>query len=148
MTAREVQLRQQEMHEYMASTVDSAFIQEYANRIGLMAEFPDLRAPAKGPTPAEIKAEKLLVKNLSAEQKKDWLANRTFMVTGNTTGIQYRLTKSRTYGIETYLYGRKIGRLCVVAKDPKIPIYDQLLAQKLLIETDEKAFVALANVSA
>ena len=135
----------------MASMVDSAFIQEYANMVSLSAGFSGLGPPpppAKGPTPAEIKAEKLLVKNLSAEQKKDWLADRTFMVTGNTTGIQYKLTKSRTYGIETYLYGRKIGKLCVVAKDPKIPIYDQLLAQKLLIETDEKAFVALANVSA
>lgn len=109
-----------------------------------------LRNPTKpvNRNPADVKAEELLVKNLSAEQKKDWAKNKFFMVTGNTTGIAYKLTTSRTYGIETFLYGRKIGKLCVVAKDKEIPICDQLLAQKLLIETDEKAFIALANVSA
>lgn len=94
---------------------------------------------------ADEKAEKLLVGALSAAQKTDWAKYKTFMATGGTTGVNYKLTTNRTYGIETYLYGRKIGRLCVVAKDSAVPIYDQLLAQKLLIETDEEAFLKLAN---
>lgn len=97
---------------------------------------------------ADVKAEALLVKNLSDEQRAEWAKSKFFMVTGGTTGVRYKLTMNRTYGIETFLYDRKIGILCVVTKDNRIPLCDQLLAQKLLIETDEKAFVALANVVA
>ncbi|MHB0978421.1 MAG: hypothetical protein ACYC1K_03430 [Minisyncoccota bacterium] len=94
---------------------------------------------------ANTKAEKLLLEKLSHTQKLDWKANKYFLVKGNITGISYKLKLARTYNIEAFLFGKRIGMFCITTKDSSIPIYDLLLAQKLLIETDEKAFIEKAN---
>lgn len=149
-TATEVLRRQRErMAEFPSLPYVNGMVDE---TLTILADWnTGLQPPTLSGGPlgeANLKAEELLVKNLSAEQKAEWAKGKFFMVTGGTTGVRYKLTMHRTYGIETFLYGRKIGKLCVVTKDTRIPLCDQLLAQKLLIETDEKAFVALANVAA
>lgn len=102
--------------------------------------------PQNPSSEANKKAEKLLIEKLSTEQLDSWKKTRTFLVKSKTTGIEYKLSEKRTYGIETYLYGKRIGKFCITSKDNNIPICDLLLAQKLLIETDEKAFIETANL--
>lgn len=95
---------------------------------------------------ANTKAEKFLLEKLSPTQRLDWKTNNFFLVKGNITGISYKLKLGRIYNIEAFLFGKRIGMFCITSKNDNIPIYDLLLAQKLLIETDEQAFINMANL--
>ncbi len=90
-------------------------------------------------TAAEERAEQLLVRHLSPAQVADYREHGGFCVVGGKTGRRYRIRKGRQINVLDYERRR---RLCLVM--PSVPIGDQLLGQKLLLEGDEDAFLSKA----
>lgn len=93
---------------------------------------------------AAQRAEALLREHVSERQYRQLLMN------GYLT-VPSRLYPSRSYRIpyrpgrvEVYEAGHQTGQLCVIAGDPA-PYADLILAQKWLIEADERAYLAIAN---
>lgn len=106
------------------------------------------------------RAENLLLENLTAEQREEWAAGRAFTVL--TAGgkraykISYglagnvRLVRADEAPIGKRGLPLQVGaRFCAHVYHPEglIPNEDNVLAQKLLIESNEEEFLAMANVS-
>jgi hypothetical protein len=102
-------------------------------------------------TDAELKARELLLRSLTPEQRASIERHKWFLVEGRS-GRLYRI---RDQGhavanidvVERDLLGqdRVLHRLCGHLDDGGIPIADHMLAQKLMLEADEDAFLRLAN---
>jgi hypothetical protein len=86
------------------------------------------------------KARKLLINNLNRTQKDELARLKYFHVT-SSKGRQFKIDCTRfstNIFSGAYLY-------CLLIKDPSIPYADTILAQKLLIESDEDYFLHLAT---
>lgn len=90
---------------------------------------------------AETRAHALLLRLLSKEQRGTYETSRHFDAKGNETGHLYRIRYERQINITNLTLK---CRLCYVC--PDMPISDQLVAQKLLIEGDEASFLKIAKV--
>lgn len=104
-------------------------------------------AQVAAPNEAAEKAEKILTENLTEEQKAQLARDRFFVVRGSK-GRNYRVNRGRARNIEVLdENGKAVERLCA---HPGIhcPDADTMLAQKLMLETDEDAFQRIANRSA
>lgn len=92
---------------------------------------------------AKARAERLLVENISPKQREQLRLHGYFDVEigGNT----YRIKRGRQGNVFS-LDGRGglIERLCI-HPEAYVPDADTMLAQKLLLETDEAAFLRTAN---
>jgi hypothetical protein len=89
---------------------------------------------------AEYEAERLLMSNLSPEQRMDFTQHRHFDVISQS-GKRFRIHAGRSqniYGLDRR--GDVISTHCIVA-ERDIPICDQLLMQKLVLEYDEQRFI-------
>lgn len=93
---------------------------------------------------ARDRARQLLLGYLNDEQRREFEKTDQFVVYGSMTGTHYRLTTDRSFGIHVLVLDKRVGKLCATPRD-MVPSYDQMLAQKLLIETDEPRFLKLAN---
>ena len=75
---------------------------------------------------------------LDEHQRRTWESDRSFNVIA---------ASGRCYTISSY--GPFNTRSCndefCILVETNIPVYDKLLAQRLLIDADEKLFLALAN---
>jgi hypothetical protein len=93
---------------------------------------------------AEQRAFELLRLALSDEEMRQLDTEKHFEVRGSS-GTVYRIRKGRSANIDVMDNGRVTHRLCF---HPQIycPDYDTMLAQKLLLETDEDAALRMANV--
>lgn len=93
------------------------------------------------------KAEALLYRYLSKEQKWSIRAGEFFEVTGQD-GHRYRLTP-RTAGNVFRLdpEGKPTHQFCVVTGTTNLPINDLLLAQKVVLENDIESFMKVAVVT-
>src|SRR5829696_4074211 len=87
---------------------------------------------------ARLRAEALLWAWLSSAQRKQYGARRWFEVT-TTSGRRYRVLR----GGVVRLHPRGSG-FCIEATSPA-PVADEMLANKLLLETDERRFLATAH---
>lgn len=88
---------------------------------------------------AEAKARALLLRMLSPDNRKLFEERGYFEARGQKTRHQYDIHQKRQINI----FNRTKGyRLCYVT--PDVPICDQLVAQKLLIESDEEHFLSVA----
>lgn len=89
---------------------------------------------------ANNRAKELLLSCLDSKQKIDFLNNEYFTVKAKS-GKRYRITKSNFFNV-------KCGNnfYCAGPKQ-SLPIYDRMLAQKCLLEIDEKEFLRIANRS-
>src|SRR5215211_2715154 len=87
---------------------------------------------------ARLRAEALLWAWLSLTQRKQYRARRWFEVT-TASGRRYRILRG---GI-VRLHPRGSG-YCIEATSP-VPVADEMLANKLLLETDERRFLATAH---
>lgn len=98
---------------------------------------------------ANEKAEELLLLKLDETQRLSFITNGTFTVQSkHSSGITYTLSKNYTFNIQIKLFDKNIGRLCIsVEHTSTIPICDMLLAQKLMLETDEERFVQTGNLA-
>lgn len=95
---------------------------------------------------ARARAERLLLANLTAEQRETLLGRGFFEVKAKS-GQRYKIGRS-THGNIVRLDDRgvAVARLC--AQPSGVPVDDAILAQKLALETDEAAFLRVANVHA
>ncbi len=97
-------------------------------------------------TLANIKAKALLHHNLTREQRWDLRASKSFTIVGKD-GRTYRITEGTASNVYLLENGVETKRLCVVAKDVDLPVYDLMLAQKLMLESIPDAFWKIAVVS-
>lgn len=90
------------------------------------------------------KARELLLSNCTKKQQQDYLAHEWFVVRGKS-GTKYRIRKASQINIDVLdRRNNVLYKLCTVAQDRGFPIEDQLLAQKSLIELNEKLFLETA----
>lgn len=90
------------------------------------------------------RAQALLRENLRADQYQQLLQYGYLEIPSQLhPGRCYRIPRSRGL-VQVYEAGQKRGELCLVARDP-VPYTDLILAQKLLIEADEAAYLATVN---
>jgi hypothetical protein len=87
---------------------------------------------------ARLRAEALLWAWLSPAQRRQYRARRWFEVT-TASGRRYRILR----GGVVRLHPRGSG-YCIEATSP-VPVADEMLADKLLLETDERRFLATAH---
>lgn len=102
----------------------------------------DVQAYRNNPlsTSPAVRAEVVLRSHLTPQQirdldKHDWF--RVYSKKGNS----YKINRRYTFNI----YSEKEHRNFCITIRSKVPVADQMLAQKLLIETNEELFLMIAN---
>ena len=92
------------------------------------------------------KAKELFIKHLSPQQYETFINHNYIMVKSNK-GHRYQINTGLIYINIRRMDGWFIERrqFCMQLKNITCPRYDHLLAQKLIIESDEKRFLAVAN---
>lgn len=88
------------------------------------------------------KAKRLLYSMLTDYQKRMYRKHRYFHVISQT-GKKYRLKHGDTMNVYLIEGDKPVKKYCI--HPTNVPVEDTLLAQKLLLETDEKAFLKIAN---
>ena len=92
---------------------------------------------------ANQKAEELLQGVLTQEQREQLEAMAAFEV--ETERARYRIRRGRSGNVqELDVEGRVVARYCIHPREA-VPDADTMLAQKLLLEVDEAAFLRIAN---
>lgn len=93
---------------------------------------------------AEERARALLRENLAADQYRQLLRLGYLEIPSRLhPGRCYRIPNTQR-GVQVYEGGRRLAVLCLISRDP-VPYADLILAQKLLLEADEKAYLSIAN---
>jgi hypothetical protein len=87
---------------------------------------------------ARRRAEALLWAWLSPAQRRQYRARRWFEVT-TASGRRYRVLRGGVVRL-----GPRGSGYCIEATSP-VPVADAMLANKLLLETDERRFLATAH---
>ena len=96
---------------------------------------------------AKQRADILLKQWLSPVQRMQYERDGNFEVQGSHSGKRYRIRSERQMNIdELDDYGRRVAVWCF-GPERYLPIGDVLLAQKLALENDEQAALAIANRS-
>lgn len=92
---------------------------------------------------AKKRAEELLLSFLTPEQRDELeRLNHFHLIVGER---KYRIKRGRSRNIELLdASGKPVEKLCAHPRD-YIPDADTMLAQKLMLETDEEAFLKMAN---
>lgn len=92
------------------------------------------------------KAFKLLQDWLTPVQRKALAETSCFVVKGNVTGNLYRITTGMVFNVEELdsNNGLPARKLCLVPDNAAFP-GDIMLAQKIMLETDEMRALAIAN---
>jgi len=93
---------------------------------------------------ARERARTLLLRHLTEEQRAMLAGHGWFVVEGRS-GTRYRIRASSAAGNVDVLHNEHVlHRLCAHC-DLSIPLHDHLLAQKLMLESDESEFLRIAN---
>jgi hypothetical protein len=88
---------------------------------------------------------RLLMDNLSAQQRQEYEAHRYFHVIGGVSRTAYRLRHGRMLNVEELgAHGEVVSWLCFSPKG-RLPIGDVLLAQKIALELFEFAALKAAT---
>jgi hypothetical protein len=87
---------------------------------------------------AQRRAEALLLGWLSSDQRKQYQAHGWFEVT-TPRGYRYRIVRGGVLRLDP-----RGSAYCIEATSP-VPAADEMLANKLLLETDERRFLATAH---
>lgn len=96
-------------------------------------------------TEAEKKGLALLKSWLTPEQAKQYEADKAFEVTGGETGKRYRIRHGRQMNIEELdQSGKRVCGWCFLPQG-QLVVGDVMLAQKVSLETNERAALAIAN---
>jgi hypothetical protein len=98
-------------------------------------------------TESEKQSHRLLISNLSREQREQYESSGFFEVTGGHTGKRYRIRHRAQLNVEEFGdRGRPIRLLCF-RPDGGVPIGDILLAQKCALELFESDAIRIAHRS-
>lgn len=114
----------------------------------ILADAQRERDLEEGLRQAESKAKALLVLCLTPAQQSEFKEHQRFTinvdhkVSGFPTGA-FRIKKGSAFNVE-HVESRET--FCVVAQE-KVPVYDQMLTQKLLLEQEPERFFKTANRS-
>jgi hypothetical protein len=97
-----------------------------------------------GKREAQQNARALLLSCLTPTQQEE-LATKWYFAVTTKSGNTYRIQDRQIYNVTRLdKQGRPLENLCVgLAED--VPLEDNMLAQKLLLETDEDRFLEIAN---
>jgi hypothetical protein len=87
---------------------------------------------------ARLRAEALLWAWLTPAQRKQYRGRRWFEVTTGS-GRRYRILRGAVVRVDP-----RGSAYCIEAASP-VPVADEMLANKLLLETDERRFLATAH---
>lgn len=130
-------LRQIERHEHLAAEERRA-VEERAQR---HREEQERREQARAV------ARELLLEHLSPAQRETFIANGWFIVEGGRSKTQYRIraAESMNANVDVLHEGRTRHRLCAHVPLGTVPLGDQLLAQKIMLELAEDDFLRKAN---
>lgn len=101
-----------------------------------------MRARMDAERVASTRARELLMDHLTEEQRDTFTRNGWFVVEGGKSKKRYKI-HGNTYAGNVYLDDGS-ARFCCHC-DYGIPLHDQLLAQKVMLEVAEENFLALAN---
>lgn len=95
---------------------------------------------------ADLRAEDLLRRHLNDEQRGTLDRGKSFEVIGSSGG-RYRIRRGRHQNVVEVraIEGKDVDVTELCATIPVIPDADVMLAQKLALETDEPAFLRVAN---
>lgn len=94
---------------------------------------------------AELRAERLLLEHLSPAQRAEYRADGEFTVLASG-GRRYLIRKGRQHNVfELDDEGVRVKELCGHVSE-RVPDADNILAQKLWLETAEDEFVAKCNI--
>src|SRR5262245_2933262 len=94
---------------------------------------------------AQLRAMALLQDWLSPVQREQYARERHFDVIGSASGRRYRIHHGIQFNIEELdADGCGVAALCFAPEGP-LPVGDVMLAQKIALETNEMAAVAVAN---
>lgn len=108
---------------------------------GAFVEAHALDDPFRRTLEAEKRAWELLCESLTPAQLAMWNARMMFEVVGSKTGKTYTIAKHYSHNITA----PDDSTYCLVFDHhERLPLGDQLIAQKLWIETDEPAFLKTA----
>lgn len=88
---------------------------------------------------ARARSYRLLLENLSPRQRESFQLRRRFYVRANRRWRRYLIREGSQQNVWRTILGVPVIGYCTTYNDDK-PMYDLLLAQKLLIEKDERAF--------
>ena len=94
---------------------------------------------------AQERAEHLLAETLSGPQQRDLREHDYFDVRGSRGGV-YRICRGQVRNVLALVDGRPLNRLCAHPQRERVPDADAMLAQALMLQTDEGGFTAIANV--
>jgi choline dehydrogenase-like flavoprotein len=127
--------------------IEAREVTEQARRQALEAQRQAAHERQAVAAAATTRARGLLLENLSPEQRETFEANGWFIVEGGRTKTRYRVNGRSYQGNIDVLRGhdsRVTHRLCGHAPS-HIPLGDQLLAQKIMLELAEDDFLRIAN---
>ena len=97
---------------------------------------------------AKRRARELLFEHLTPRQRETFDANGWFIVEGGRSKTQYRIraVESMVANVDVLRAdARTSHRLCAHVRVGTVPLGDQLLAQKVMIELAEDDFLRVAN---
>jgi hypothetical protein len=90
------------------------------------------------------RAEDLLMLQLSERQKSDWKEHKAFDVISQS-GKRFRITNRSAHNVFEYdKDGKRAVEHCIVSRE-HVPLPDQLVMQKLMLENHEADFMRIAN---
>lgn len=141
-----------ELVHYTISTDSgwAAWNDTYCNTQGQLIEAyhpAPVRVPSSNRQQRAERAEALLLENLDKEQAEQYRTSRTFKVHSKRWPDRvYTVRYGRAGNVESREPHQKgvYFRYCI-HPDAPCPNEDVMLAQKLMLETDEKLFLSLAN---
>jgi hypothetical protein len=111
----------------------------------LAALLPRYPRRPRSRTEADARALALLRSWLTPDQDKQWTARGEFEVIGSDTGTRYRITYRAVMNVHRLdPAGRTVTQWCF-APEGSLAYGDVLLAQKIALETMERAALAIAN---
>jgi len=94
---------------------------------------------------AQARANALLKQWLSPTQRAQYEREQHFDVTGSASGIRYRIHHGAQFNVEELdADGYGVAALCFTPEGA-LAVGDVMLAQKIALETDEVAALAVAN---
>jgi hypothetical protein len=94
---------------------------------------------------AKLKGYRLLEEWLSPQQRAQYKSSGSFEVTGSDSGTRYRIWRARQMNIEELDSDGKPAAIWCFLPEGRLPCGDVMLAQKLALENDEQAALAVAK---
>jgi hypothetical protein len=102
------------------------------------------------PKTAQERARELLMQNLTPQQREQFEKHGFFVIEGGKSRKKYRVRgdKGLTANVDVLSADERSVTIRLCAHGPLgegMPLFDHLLAQKLMLESDEDAFIKIAN---